>query len=283
MNDYFLNREDYEEPRCLICDPQTGMPVQNMQSVPIQRIVDKFNDYCDKKDFAGAERHLKYWLDEAAYIGDKRGEFSIRNEMMGYYRKQGRKEEAIQSADAALKLMEELQIGQTISGGTCYVNIGTVYDSFSMPDEALNYFSKAKEAYDANSFKDYFKLGSLYNNMALALVDLERYSEAFSLYLDALEVMKKVQGGELEIAITYLNMADAAAFSKGLDAAEEEINDYLNRAKDFIDTPSLPRNGYYAFVCEKCAPGFNCFGFFDYASEISKRAEDIYKSFSEKE
>lgn len=276
-----IDREDYDEPRCVICDPQTGLPAQDMRSVPIQRIAEKMDEYCARKDFPAAERHLKYWLEEARFIGDRRGEFSLRNEMMGYYRKQGKQAEAIENAQAALKVMSEIGMEHSVSGGTCYVNVGTVYDSFAQPEEALKYFTLARDVFEENSFKDYFKLAGLYNNMALALVDLERYDEAIGLYNEALDTMKKVDGGELEIAITYLNLADAAAYSKGLDSAEDEIRDYLEHAKACLDTESLPRDGYYAFVCEKCAPGFNCYGFFEYGNEIAKRAEDIYSSYRE--
>ena len=60
--------------------------------------------------------------------------------------------------------------------------------------------------------------------------------------------------GELEQAITWLNMADALEAERGAEAAEGEVEEYLDRAAALLDTASLPRNGYYAFVCEKCAP-----------------------------
>ena len=41
-------------------------------------------------------------------------------------------------------------------------------------------------------------------------------------------------------------------------------------------TPGLPRNGYYAFVCEKCAPTFDYFGRFAFAAELRAVSEEIY-------
>ena len=52
-----LKKEDYQEPRCVLCDPQTGKP-QVSNSIPMDRVVQKLDEYCDRKDFAGAERHL---------------------------------------------------------------------------------------------------------------------------------------------------------------------------------------------------------------------------------
>lgn len=275
-----LNKEDYEEPQCLICDPRTGEKV-NRSAIPMQRIVDKMNEYCDLKDFAGAERHLKYWLGEAKASGDLRGQFSLRNEMMGYYRKQGKYIEAVESVSDALRLMEMLQNEDSISGGTCHVNCGTVYDTFGEAEKALGHFRRAEEIFDRIEFKDLFRLGSLYNNMALALVYLEQYGEAMGYYNKALDTMKELPGSELEQAITYLNMADCFALDKGIDDSQAVIDEYLNNAWELINNEDLPRNGYYAFVCEKCAPGFNCYGAFEQGSELERMAEAIYREIGE--
>ena len=89
--------------------------------------------------------------------------------------------------------------------------------------------------------------------------------------------MGKVKNGELEQAITYLNLADLKAAELGHEAAEAYIEEYLEKAKALIDTPELPRNGYYAFVCEKSAPTFDYYGYFLYADELKKTAGRIYE------
>lgn len=61
---HFLNKEDYNEPRCLLGDPRewTG---ETIQAVPQQRILQKMDEYMSRRDYAGACRHLLYWLEEA--------------------------------------------------------------------------------------------------------------------------------------------------------------------------------------------------------------------------
>ena len=113
--------------------------------------------------------------------------------------------------------------------------------------------------------------------MALALVSLGRFEEADVLYHKAISVMEKAKNGELEVAITYLNMANAAEARSGLEEADEEIQRLLQKAETLLDTPSLPRNGYYAFVCEKCAPTFSYYGWFFYAEELNGRVKKIYE------
>ena len=89
--------------------------------------------------------------------------------------------------------------------------------------------------------------------------------------------MREVVYGELEQAITCLNMADAVAARDGLEAGEGEIFSLLDRAYDLLHTPDVPHNGYYAFVCEKCAPTFSYYGYFLAAQELEQEAKTIYE------
>ena len=56
----------------------------------------------------------------------------------------------------------------------------------------------------------------------------------------------------------------------------EKIEQCLDLAEALLERPELPRNGYYAFVCEKCAPTFAYYGYFAFAEELNRRAEAIY-------
>ena len=112
--------------------------------------------------------------------------------------------------------------------------------------------------------------------MALALADLGRYAEARALYEKALTIMEKQEQGAMEAAITELNLANLAEAEQGLLEAEEEIEAHLDRAWALLNDPALPQNGYYAFVCEKCAPSFGYYGRFLDAQELKERSERIY-------
>ena len=89
--------------------------------------------------------------------------------------------------------------------------------------------------------------------------------------------MGAAEDGRLEMAVTELNLADLAAASKGILEAEDEIEAHLDRAEALLEAPGNPRSGYYAFVCEKCAPSFGYYGRFAYAEELQARAKRIYE------
>ena len=89
--------------------------------------------------------------------------------------------------------------------------------------------------------------------------------------------MQQAPNGTQEQAITYLNMADAAVAEMGNEAAEKIVNQYLTRAAQLLDDPTLPQEPYHAFICEKCAPGVGYYGWFYKEKELSERAKRIYE------
>ena len=274
INDY-LEPEDYVEPRCVLCgDAYGAMP--EVKSVPQQRIVAKMDEYMARRDYAGAERHLLYWLEEAELGHDLRGQLLLRNELAGHYRKVQDKENAILNAEKALELLKALDFEDTISAGTTYVNAATVMNAFGEDERSLELFGKARTVYENAPRTDKALLGGLYNNMALTYTSLGRYGEASELYEKALSVMQSVPGGKLEQAITYLNMADMYGKMKGEENAEKEIFACLDRAESLLAGNDGADDGYYAFVMEKCAPTFAHYGYFMTAETLRKKAEEIY-------
>lgn len=272
-----LKPEDYKEPACIFCTDFYQPDKPSVTPVPLQRILAKLDEDFGRNDYAAAERHLLYWIKEAGEGGDLRGLLSLENERMGLYRKLGRKEAAIGCAEAALELAEKTELTDSVTGATTDLNAATVFKAFGMAERAIPYYERARAIYERQLAPDDPRRGGLYNNMALALCDLGRYAEARNCYDAALSVMAKAEHGALEQAITQLNLCNLAEAEKGLLGAEDEIERRLDEAERLLETPSLPRNGYYAFVCEKCAPTFTYYGRFAYGSELEERAGRIYE------
>ena len=285
----YLKPEDYAEPRCVLCDEPYGKAPEVI-AIPQQRVIAKMDDYMSRRDYAGAERHLLYWLEEARLGHDLRGMLLVENELTGHFRKTGERDKALSHGEAALRLLEELDFTGTISSGTTYTNVATACNAFGENERALELFEKAREVYESHPRTDKSLLGGLYNNLGLTCVSLERFAEASALYEKALACMKQVPGGELEQAITYLNMADAKEAELGPEEAEGQIGELLDTAYALLlgaavlesgryvpaDPGAAWDEGYYAFVCEKCAPTFSYYGYFLAAEELFRRAKEIY-------
>ena len=304
-----LKPEDYADPQCPFSGEGFGVTAE-VRAIPQQRIIEKMDEYMARRDHAGAERHLLYWLEEAKLGRDLRGELMLRNELTGHYRKAGEKEKALANAERALELLKELGMEQTVSAGTTFINAATANNAFGENERSIELFRKAQAVLEAAPLRGAEGagvspefLGGLYNNMALAETALGHYPEAEELYEKALRVMETVPGGEPEQAITWLNMAQTAETACGMEdeAAEKRIAEYLERAEALLDkvweevsgsaensaetgaeavsaaSVSPARRGYAAFVFEKCAPMFRHCGWFAAAKELKKRAEELYR------
>ena len=254
------------------------MEMQNpIRPVPQQRIRDKMDEYMSRRDYAGAERHLRYWLEEARAGRDRRGELMVLNELVGHCRKTGNRDAAMSFADAALRLVDALDFAGSISEGTTCVNIATAMNAFGDNEAALTLFERARAAYEASPATEPALLGELYNNMALTCAALKRWDEALALYDKAMEQMDRAPHGALEQAITCLNMANLIEDRDGMEAGEARIYDLLDRTSALLDSEGIPHDGYYAFVCEKCAPTFEYYGFFADAERLRRESTRIYE------
>ena len=247
----------------------------NNGCISLDRLLGRLDSLLDKNDYVGAEKHLLYWRDEAEASSNYSVELTVLNELMGLYRKLGKEKEALECVGAALELIEKQGIGHQVGAATAFLNCATVYKAFGRAAESISLFEKAKAIYEKELSSNDSRLGGLYNNMGLALVDLGRFGEADAMYRSAISVMEKAESGDLEVAITYLNMASAAEAELGLLDADEKICDLLDRAEALLEGHG-DRNGYYAFVCEKCASVFDYYGRFVYAKELYERSKRIY-------
>ena len=279
-------------------------PADMIRPVPQQRIIEKMNE----------------WLEEAKLGKDLRGQLMLRNELVGHYRKTGQKEPAMESAREAIELLSLLDMENSISAGTTYVNIATACNAFGEYDRSMEMFLKARTVYEKSAHTEPQLLGGLYNNMALTCTALaqkeeakysaasfekiqELYQQALELYEKALLIMAEVPDGELEQAITYLNMANTVEALLGMEEGESRINELVEKAEDLMEDKSeellgkddallaaesedgptayflsrqmRSRLGYYAFVCEKCAPTFSYYGYFLAAEKLKDRSDRL--------
>ncbi len=270
-----IHKFDYQEPACPLCSgkdfyyPQKNAPLGR---IPVARILDRVDSLFWKNDYAEAGRLLVYWKEEAVALRDPQGELAMESELIGYYRKQNDPEKGLASAARALELVEALEQGDMASGATVFINCATAYQAFGRSAEALILYRRAEKIYRQVLPAGDGRFGGLYNNMALALVSLEQYPEAAEAYGCALAVMEKVPRGEAECAITYINLA----YLYSDMGTPEKIGGCMDRAYALLQSENLPRDGYYAFVLEKCAPAFQDFGRPEICLQLKRESEEIY-------
>ena len=260
-------------------EEESFFPVQTAApgTIPVGRVIERLDACLAKNDYAAAERHLRYWLAEAEQQHDERGALTVLNEQIGLYRKLGRMTEGLAAIEKALPLAEALASGSRVALATTCINAATAYRAFDMAEKALPLYRRARTIYEEELKSEDPRLGGLYNNMALTVMTFGDFREAEELFEKALAVMAKQPHGEAEMAITCLNLADLVSSECGTEALGERIEAYLTRAEELLETEALPRDGYYAFVCEKCAPVFGFYGRADTQKKLTERAREIYE------
>ncbi len=241
--------------------------------IPVGRIIEKTDEALAHKDIAAARRLLLYWWEEARTLGDRQGELSVLNELVGFFRLNGSFAEEEPVLARTLFLLDELEQGESVSGATILLNCATAYKAFGFPEQAMPLYERAEIVCDAWLPADDTRFGGLYNNMALALADLHQYDSAEAAYLRAIAVMRAAEDGAAEAAISYLNLADLYEGSGGA----EKIPACLDTAYRLLTEGSGTRDAKFAFTLEKCAPVFDRFGRGEIARQLEGEARRIYE------
>ncbi len=258
------------QPDCAFCEPGGN------ETIPVDRVIAKADEYFAKNDMPGVKRHLTYWLAEARALGDRRGELAVLDELIGACRMMGLREEGLRAVDEALSLTEALSLADTVTGATVCLNAGTAYKAFGMDDKAVAMYRLARPIYEKYLNPDDSRIAGLCNNMAIALTAVGQTDEAERLFRRAAAIKERDDAGKPDAAVSWLNLADLIAGRDGLEDGAEQIEACLEKAQALLTDPAVPRDSYYAFVAGKCAPVFTYYGWFAFGGELKELSEAIY-------
>ncbi len=267
---------DYKEPSCPLCGgedfyyPDREKP---LDTIPIRSVIDKLNGVFAKNDLEQAEKILEYWLGEAKVLRDKRGELEIRSEQMGLFRKTNNRDKGLESVEEGIRLVRLLRLDDTVSGATVLLNAATTYKAFGFAEKGIPLYEEAEKTYNGRLEKNDSLFAGLYNNMALALSDVGKTAEAEDAYKKAISILSLHQNRENDIAVSYLNLAHL--FDE--NNRQEEAYVMVEKAIEYLNTPTLPHDGYHAFVLSKCIPSLDYFGYFFAKTNFEKRMNTIYE------
>ena len=243
----------------------------------IGSVISELDGILSKNRYDDARIFLEEQINVAKQLNDSKALFTLCNECIGLYRKIGDRENCYKYCRETLDSVSVLNLENDIAGATAYINCGAAYKAFGEASQSIVYFERALALYEKLLPINDRRLAGLYNNYALSLVDLKEYEKALFLYNRAISVLDKNPRFNLEQAVTYLNMANAAEAQKGLEETCEEIEVLLDKAEKVLNENLSEDDGNYAFVCEKCAPTFGYYGRFLYEKELNERARKIYE------
>lgn len=223
----------------------------------------------DKVDpfLASSLQQAKEEEDYAAYI-------SICNEMIGFYRSVSAFEKAYVAAEDVLLLMEELQLDHSEHFATTLLNTATAYRAAGDFAQALRYYRQAVQIYDGLIKPDDYRYAGLYNNMSILLEKMNENEEAIRYAEQALAIIEKIEGGEMETATTLTNLA--LLYFKV--SQHEKAKELLERALSLFENSGEDHDAHYSGALAGIGEAYFHMQEFDKALEYYEKALDEVKS-----
>lgn len=243
-----------------------------MRKISLRTFISELDSLFAKEDLQGAEACVTHWLSLAREYGDKSGELIVLNEMTGFYRQTKNEEKGLAAVNEAFALLDSFDFDKK-TAATVYLNGATTMKAFGKSEDAMVFYEKAHAVFSEILDENDPLFAGFYNNKALTLQDLKRYSEAEEYFLKAIKITESCPKNELETAISFVNLAH---LYYDVDSSDERINGLMDKALDILDCPDYYGYRKYAFTCRKCAPSFGFFGFFLAEKKLNERADRIY-------
>ena len=188
-------------------------------------------------------------MEQAAVENDFSAQFTILNEMMGFFRDTSQYEKSIKACNECILLMKKMGIEGTADYATSLQNIANAHRAAGMLEEALEFYKQSDEIYIRNIDSGDYRFASLNNNIALVYQELGDFEKAVEYLEKALSIIRNIEGSEIETATTYSNLA---ASLLELNRTEEAVN-YLEKALSIYKKDEVKNFHYSAALSAMAA------------------------------
>ena len=124
--------------------------------------------------------------------------------------------------------MRDMGMARSEHYGTTLVNYATTYTMAGDTIKALNLYTEAAEIYAEAGLGADYRLATLFNNMSFLCQDLEDYPQAQEYLEKSLFILKGLEESEIEVAITYSNLANVYLAMDRIDEAKVSVKKALD-------------------------------------------------------
>ena len=153
-------------------------------------------------------------------------QFTILNEMMGFFRDTSQYEKSINACHRCIEVMKEMGIEKTVDYATALQNIANAHRAAGLLEQSLKFYMEAFNIYEKNIDSNDYRFASLNNNIALLYQEMGDFKKAVKHLEKALSIIDTIKGTEIEAATTYSNLG---ASLLELERIDEAVN-YLEKA-----------------------------------------------------
>lgn len=239
----------------------------------VDQFYETLDSYFARQEIDKVDPFLVSSLQQAKAEEDYAAYISISNEMIGFYRSVSAFEKAYVSAEDVLLLMEELQLDHSEHFATTLLNAATAYRAAGDFAQALRYYRQAVQIYDGLIKPDDYRYAGLYNNMSILLEKMDENEEAIRYAGQALAIIEKIEGGEMETATTLTNLA--LLYFKV--SQHEKAKELLERALSLFENSGEDHDAHYSGALAGIGEAYFHMQEFDKALEYYEKALDEVK------
>lgn len=197
---------------------------------------------------AQIEQYLLDCLQHTYEIGDAAGEFSVLNEILGFYRSQGRHSDNIAMVERLIALSKHMQIEGSEAWATTLINIATAYRAAGQYTQAQQWYSEALNQSEQLFGKHDRRLAALHNNLSMLYSETGDLKQAASELEQALSIISASStdpSRDIDVASTHTNLALVLA-QTNTDHSREQAYDHAATALRIYRHGGLEHSGHFA-------------------------------------
>ncbi len=177
-----------------------------MRKLDINQILAQVDKLFEENKGEEAEKLMQQSIAQAIREQDDASLLHLLNELLGYYRETGQKENAMKLAAQAIAQAERMGLEGTLPYATTLLNAANACRVCGRLQESMEYYLQVQEIYDKLLEPgDMFHAG-LKNNMSLLYQELGDFVKAKEMLLGALAIVEK-KDERYELGVTYANLA----------------------------------------------------------------------------
>ncbi len=230
-----------------------------------------------------AEPYLQQALVDAENAGDDAGLLTVLNEIMGFYRSQGRHQENMWMIQRAIELATRMRIEGSEAWTTTLINAATGLRAAKKYDQAEDLYRQALASAAKTLGPKDRRLAALHNNLSMLYSETDRPDQAEQELRQAMDILENSStdpSRDLDLASTHTNLALLLMQRKDNPQALQEAWDQARTALDIYRTGHLENSAHYASALAGFAQVCYMTGRFSQSADTYRKAlaiiEDRY-------
>ncbi|MBI0150596.1 DUF4037 domain-containing protein [Bifidobacterium sp. M0353] len=230
-----------------------------------------------------AEPYLQEALVDAENAGDDAGLLTVLNEIMGFYRSQGRHQENMWMIQRAIELATRMRIEGSEAWTTTLINAATGLRAAKKYDQAEDLYRQALASAAKTLGPKDRRLAALHNNLSMLYSETDRPDQAEQELRQAMDILENSStdpSRDLDLASTHTNLALLLMQRKDNPQALQEAWDQARTALDIYRTGHLENSAHYASALAGFAQVCYMTGRFSQSADTYRKAlaiiEDRY-------